>query len=169
MNLDLSKLGKCAAHGHFAGRACPFCDLARQAPAAPPQAPPPPAEDRSMWFNGPEKELHDLFERWLGYHEIEFVHCRTDQKSTIESGWEDFTCLKCGPDGITRACMVELKNRAGNLRKDQVEVIDRHRERNRPVLVTGNFREAADFVKAQLAIPPEPGTTARDSTPPAIS
>lgn len=153
MILDLSKLGKCDQHGHFAGRACPFCDLTRQAVVAPAGKPPAPQDDRSKWFSGPEKQLHDSFETWLAFHEVEFIHCRTDQKSTIENGWEDFTCLKCGSDGITRACMVEFKNRSGSLRKDQVEVIDRHRAKGMPVLVTGDFLEACDFVKTHLGIP----------------
>lgn len=153
MNWDLSKFTLCPDHGHHAGKDCPLC-----ADSIPPTnrvvALPPPAEDRTGWIDGNEtKELHDPFESWLAFHEVEYVHSRTDMKSTIESGWPDFTCLKTGPDGITRACLVEFKNRTGRIRKDQVDVIDRHRERNIPVLVTGNFLEACDFVKLHLLIP----------------
>jgi hypothetical protein len=149
---DLSKLRQCAIHGHHAGSECPLCEATPSLPAV--AAPPveEPAADRSSWWAGLESELHDHFATWLEHHEIEFVHSRTDQKSTIESGWEDFTCIKTGYDGITRACLVELKNRTGKLRKDQVEVIARHRGRNLPVLVTGDFLEACDFVKANLGI-----------------
>jgi len=149
---DLSKLGKCPTHGHYVGIFCPLCQAVDALSTSAPEIPPAPVEDRSQWFPGPENELHDLFATWLGHYEIEFVHCRTDQKSTIESGWEDFTCLRTGEDGICRACLVELKNRTGKLRKDQTEVIDRHRERNLPVLVTGSFLEACVFVKKHLSI-----------------
>jgi hypothetical protein len=158
MSWDLSKLGNCKVHGHFAGVTCPLCDYAT--PIAPvnftgfdigiPISEP--AEDRSTWWAGPENELHEIFATWLQHHEIEGVHARTDQKSTIESGWPDFTCMKVGADEIPRVCMVEFKNRTGKLRKDQVEVIDRLTARSLPVLVTGDFAEACDFVKTHLSI-----------------
>lgn len=158
MSWDLSKLGNCAIHGHHAGSTCPLCDFAM--PAAPvvftggdvviPTSEP--ADDRSTWWRGPENELHEVFATWLQHHEIEFVHARTDQKSTIEPGWPDFTCMKTGPDGISRVCMVEFKNRDGKLRKDQVKVIDRLQTHSLPVLVTGDFAEACDFVRTHLSI-----------------
>ncbi len=152
MKWDLSKFNQCGIHGHHAGKVCPLCNASEK--VAESVAVPPPTEDRSGWVTGNEtKELHEPFAAWLAFHEVEFIHSRTDQKSTIESGWPDFTCIKTGPDGITRACLVEFKNRTGKLRKDQVEVIDRHRGRNIPVIVTGDFLEACDFVKLHLLIP----------------
>jgi len=162
MSWDISKLGKCAVHGHYSGSACPLCDRVEMSAGIPAVAEIPaadPTEDRSKWWAGPEKELQEIFATWLEHHEIECIHSRTDQKSTIESGWPDFTCLKTGPDGVPRVCMVEFKNRDGKLRKDQVTVIDRLMDRSLPVLVTGDFAEACDFVRAHLAM----GTTAPPS------
>jgi hypothetical protein len=151
MTWDLSKLGNCAVHGRHTGALCPLCNSNHPVPASfPHPTPDEPEDDRSKWWTGPEKELHDLFATWLEHHEIEGIHGRTDQKATIESGWPDFTCLKTGEDGIPRVCMVEFKTRTGKLRKDQVEVIDRLRGRDLPVIVTGDFMEACDFVKAHV-------------------
>lgn len=151
MSWDLSKLGNCPIHGHHAGSCCPLCDAIHATAAVlPPPTPEEPVEDRSKWWAGPETELHDIFATWLKHHEIECIHSRTDQKSTIETGWPDFTCLKIGADGVPRVCMVEFKNRTGRIRKDQVTVINRLQARGLPVLVTGDFLEACNFVKTQL-------------------
>lgn len=155
MSWDLSKLGNCAIHGHHAGSECPLCD-ANHVTAAPmpesPATPAAPVEDRSTWWPGPEKELHDLFALEMLRLGVSYIHCRTDQKSTIANGWPDFTCMRCGDDGIPRVCMVELKNRAGRTSKDQIECIDDLRAKSLPVLVTGDFRESSEFVKQHLAI-----------------
>jgi len=156
MTWDLSKLGNCPVHGRHTGALCPLCNANHKTPASfPAPTPDEPAEDRSKWWTGPETELHELFATWLEHHEIEGIHSRTDQKSTIESGWPDFTCLKTGADGVPRVCMVEFKNRTGRLRKDQMAVIARLQARFLPVLVTGDFMAACDFVKSHLEIPSE--------------
>jgi hypothetical protein len=162
MSWDLSKLGQCPFHGHFAGLTCPLCIVPMKSIEGPTNLSDMGdsiSEDRSTWWRGPENELHEIFATWLQHHEVEGVHARTDQKSTIEPGWPDFTCMKTGPDGISRVCMVEFKNRTGKLRKDQVEVIERLRAQSLPVLVTGDFAEACDFVKTHLCM----GTTATTS------
>ena len=83
---------------------------------------------------------------------VSYVHGRMDVKSTIRNGWPDFSLFRCGPDGIARVCFVELKNRAGKLSKAQIDVIDELKRRGLPVLVTGDFRAAVDFIKRNLAI-----------------
>lgn len=152
MTWDLSKLGKCAVHGHHAGKVCPLCDAAPSVPIPAPAPPPMPAVDRSKWYPGPEKELHDLFALEMIRLDVSFIHARTDQKSTIAVGWPDFSTFFTAPDGVTRACFVELKNKAGRTSKDQDECIASLRKLNIPVLVTGDFREASDFVKTHLSI-----------------
>jgi hypothetical protein len=163
MTWDLSKLGKCEVHGHHAGSVCPLCDS-----AVPPLSPgggatftapcghldhamPPTEEyDRTNWHKGPEKELHDWLEADLLRRGISYVHARTDQKSTISNGWPDFSCFFTAPDGITRACFVELKNRAGRTSVDQRDCIAELQRKNIPVLVTGDFRQAVEFIKLHL-------------------
>lgn len=154
MTWDLSKLGKCETHGHHAGSVCPLCDGPPTA-AAPAVVEPPTEEyDRTTWHKGPEKELHDWLETELIRLGISYIHARTDQKSTIANGWPDFSAFFTAPDGITRACFVELKNRAGRTSADQRECIAGLRTLNIPVLVTGDFREAVAFIKLHLAYPP---------------
>ena len=149
----LANLPKCLLHGHYVGRSCPICP---QVPQPLPVIETPTADEfadlRHDWFKGPEKEWHELFGTWLQHHGVEFVHSRTDQKSTIENGWPDFTCLFTAEDGICRACLIEAKNRTGKLSKDQQDVIPRLQRANIPTLVTGNFSEACDFVKNQLKL-----------------
>lgn len=148
---DLAKLGECQTHGHFAGKSCPVCDRPPAAvkPAHVEEAPPI-QQDRSNWFPGPEKELHDLFALEMHRLGVSFIHARTDQKSTIAKGWPDFSLFFCGLDGVARACLVELKNRHGRTSKDQDECIAELKVRNLPVIVTGDFREAVDFVRASI-------------------
>jgi hypothetical protein len=147
----------CKTHGTYVGRSCPLCPAAA---VEEPSAEIPIEEDelaaRETWWKGQEKELHDFLESWLIYKGVEYIHSRMDTKSTIESGWEDFTCLYAAEDGICRACCVELKNRTGKLRKDQLTVITRHRERNIPTLVTGNFEESCKFISESLNLKKSP-------------
>lgn len=145
MKWDRFTFRECPKHGHHTGDKCPLCDD----DTPPPQPEPSPQPDRSSWHSGPEKELHDQFERWLDFHQVAYVHARTDKKSTIEDGWPDFTCLKASDCGVL-ACLIEFKNATGKLRKDQQDVIERLASQNIPVLVTGNFDEACAFVRAQL-------------------
>jgi hypothetical protein len=148
---DLSRLGKCPIHGHHAGKECPLCD-GGVIPAAE-CLPPPTNVDRSKWWSGPEKKLHDLFALEMIRLDVRFIHARTDQKSTIAKGWPDFTCMKRGEDSVSRVCMVELKNRAGRTSRDQDECIADLTAAGLPVLVTGDFREASEFVREWLGIP----------------
>jgi len=156
MTWDLSKLGKCEKHGHHAGKDCPLCVDSTAVVASVALPPPVVTEecDRTNWHRGPEKELHDWLETELIRLGISYIHGRMDKESTIRKGWPDFSCFFTAPDGIPRACFVELKNRAGRTSLDQIECIDELRERNIPVLVTGDFREAVAFIKLHLAYPP---------------
>lgn len=147
-----ASLPVCKIHGKFVGRECPLCPAADAAAVAeiPRFLKDEFEASRETWWKGQERELHDHLESWLRFHGVEYIHSRMDTKSTIESGWEDFTCLHTAADGICRACCVELKNRTGKLRADQHSVITRHRERNIPTLVTGNFDEACEFIARSL-------------------
>lgn len=148
---DIAKLGDCAAHGKFAGAVCPLCPIGGvPAVKEPRAAPAEPQEDRSNWWHGLEGELHDLFAAECLRRSVEYIRCRMDKKSTIEDGWPDFSAFYCGSDGIPRACFIELKNRSGRLRKDQGIVIDRLRKAGLPVLVTGDFAEAVEFMKTHI-------------------
>lgn len=155
-NALFDKLGDCGAHGKFIGKECPLCEG-----GAVPQAvldPQPVTDlvmDRSSWYPGPEKELHGLFESEMIRRGISYIHARTDQKSTIANGWPDFSCFYAAEDGVTRACFVELKNKRGRTSKDQDECIASLRKLNIPVIVSGNFREAVEFVTARLALKPK--------------
>ncbi len=156
MTWDISKLNKCGTHGHHAGRVCPLCngqadkaDDLSTTEVIPNDAP---VYDRSNWHRGPETELHGWFETEMGRLGVEIIHSRMDKESTIEKGWPDFTCLRCGEDNITRACVVEFKSRNTVISKDQVKVTARLRGQRIPVLVTGDFREAVEFVKTHLEI-----------------
>lgn len=152
---DFSKLPQCPSHGRFTGRLCPICEWNPLAPIAAVHAPAPePTEDRSAWHKGPEVELHGWLEAELIRLEISYIHARTDKKSTIANGWPDFSAFFTAPDGITRACFVELKTRVGRTSADQRECIAGLRALNIPVLITGDFRAAVAFIKLHLAYPP---------------
>lgn len=146
MTHGFHRLLECKRHGFHATETCPLCETD---PAPPAEVPKP--ETKSRWHNGKERELHDQFERWLRFHEIEFVHSRMDKPSTIEKGWPDFSCFR-HHNGHDLACFVEFKTRQGRLRLDQEEVIARMARRGIDVLVTGDFTEACDFVRARLAL-----------------
>lgn len=152
---DFSKLPQCPSHGRFTGRLCPICDWNPLAPSvvAPAVVVAVEEYDRTTWHRGPEAELHGWLEAELIRLGISYIHARTDQKSTIANGWPDFSAFFTAPDGITRACFVELKNRAGRTSADQCECIASLRTLNIPVLVTGDFREAVAFIKLHLAYP----------------
>lgn len=156
--IDIAKIKECPRHGHHTGDSCPLClesavQAAIDAPEPEPEADPY-ASQRETWWRGLESELHEQFEKWLRFNEVEYVHCRTDQKSTIEKGWPDFSCHRYTiGDGNVVSCFIEFKNRTGRLRKDQIEVIERLKERRIPVLVTGNFEEACQYVKNKLYMP----------------
>ena len=153
MKWDLSKLKKCEAHGHHAGNDCPLCVDGAAVEKAAPAVEPTEEYDRSTWHRGPEKELHEWLETELIRLGISYVHARTDQKSTIVNGWPDFSCFYTASDSITRACFVELKNKTGRLSNDQRECIGQLCKLNIPVLVTGNFSEALEFIRTHLCIP----------------
>lgn len=154
-----TNLPTCETHGLYVGRNCPLCPTISHVAARMVDSVPDPAavdefaDNRESWWKGPEKEWHDHFATWLQHHGVEFVHSRTDTKATIENGWPDFTCLFTAADGICRACTVEAKNATGKLSKDQKEVIPRLRAANIPVLVTGDFTEACNFIRSTLNLP----------------
>lgn len=150
---DLSKLPQCPSHGRYTGRSCPICDWSPEAAAKPAPAVAADAYDRTNWHTGPESDLHDWFESDMIRRGVSFVRCRMDKPSTIRVGWPDFSLFFTAPDGITRACFVEFKSKSTVINKDQVEVHAELRERNIPCLVTGNFREAVEFVLSNLNLP----------------
>ena len=148
----LSKTTECPAHGHYIGRACPLCPETPLEPAVPAPLEP----SRETWHRGAEKELHDWLEAEMHRLGVSYIHGRMDVKSTIRNGWPDFSLFRCGPDGIARVCFVELKNQSGKLSKTQKEVIEEMECRGLPVLVTGDFRAAVEFIKTHLVIIKEP-------------
>lgn len=145
-----ANLPKCPAHGYFTGKQCPLCDYPKSKPAEPKVE----ADkyDRTNWHKGPEKELHEWFETEMIRLGVSYVHGRMDKESTIRKGWPDFSLFYAAEDGITRACFVELKSKTTAILKDQVEVIAELKSLNIPVLVTGNFTEAVEFVRKNLEI-----------------
>lgn len=151
MTWDLSKLGNCAAHGHHAGKVCPLCkhELAIYEPVPKTTCK---EYDRSKWYKGPEKDLHEWLETELIRLGVSYVHGRMDKESTIRKGWPDFSCFFTGLDGVTRACFVELKSKTTPILKDQVTVISELLTLHIPVLVTGDFAEACDFIKSNLGM-----------------
>jgi len=167
MKIGGFNLSECGAHGHFTGRECPFCP-----PGCPPgyvlgvaptEQPAAIEYDRTNWYRGPEKELHGLFESELIRRGISYIHARTDQKSTIANGWPDFSMFYTAEDGICRACFVELKNKTGRTSKDQDAVIAELNRLNIPVIVTGDFREAVEFVKMNVMNDPAVAPPTLDS------
>jgi len=145
-------VAECDRHGLYTGMECPLCGPGGHEVVKAATAPPAIECDRTNWYPGPEKELHSLFESELIRRGISYIHARTDQKSTIANGWPDFSCFYTAADGICRACFVELKNKNGRTSKDQDAVIAELQQLNIPTLVTGNFSEAVEFVRAKLAI-----------------
>jgi hypothetical protein len=150
MTIDLSKLPQCPDHGRYVGRVCPFCNWPTS------KQPEPKAEsdtyDRTNWHRGPEKELHEWLEIEMIRLGVSYVHGRMDKESTIRRGWPDFSLFYTADDGVCRSCFVELKSKTTAILKDQVEVIAELKALNIPVLVTGNFTEAVQFIKTNLSI-----------------
>jgi len=150
MSANFSNLFECPKDGKFVGNRCPLCDWNPSAPVAAVSERVADTYDRTGWFPGPEKELHSLFENELIRRGVSYIHSRTDLKSTCANGTPDFACMFTAPDGICRGCFVELKNKTGRTSKDQDAVIADLRAKNVPVLVTGNFREAVEFIRHHL-------------------
>ena len=152
MNWDLTKFNQCDVHGHHAGKECPLC-VDGPPVLVPEPLPEPEQYDRTTWHKGPEAELHGWLETEMIRLGISYIHGRMDKESTIRKGWPDFSLFYATSDGITRACFVELKNKSGRTSADQVDVIAELRAKNIPVLVTGNFTEAVQFIKTRLLYP----------------
>ena len=148
---DFKNLPQCPDHGRYVGSVCPVCDWPTSKPAEPIVAAD--TYDRTNWHKGPEKELHEWLEIELIRLGISYVHARMDKESTIRKGWPDFSLFYTAPDGVCRSCFVELKSKTTPILKDQVEVIAELKSLNIPVLVTGNFTEAVQFIKLHLAYP----------------
>lgn len=136
---------ECPVHGHYVGRVCPRCDAPLPCGGLP-------EPSRAAWHRGPERELHDWMEAEMQRLGVAYVHGRMDQKSTIKNGWPDFSLFRAGEDGVARVCFVELKNRGGKLSADQKRVIADLEAKGLPVLVTGDFRKAVEFVREKLKI-----------------
>ena len=139
--------------GHYTADACPVCPPDSRRTAISDVAPEvEPERDRSKWWKGRESELHDLFALECLRRGVSFIHARTDQKSTIRNGWPDFSCFRVSdtdPASVL-ACFIEFKTKTGKTSKDQDECIAELAERGIPVLVTGDFAEAVEFLKQQI-------------------
>jgi hypothetical protein len=148
----LAKTSQCVAHGYYIGRECPICGpgVASVLPDLPAAVLAVAGPDN--WHRGAEKNLHDWMEAEMMRMGVSYIHGRMDVKSTIRNGWPDFSLFRAGEDGVVRACFVELKNRAGKTSAVQREVIAEMEGRGLPVLVTGDFREAVEFVRKHLKI-----------------
>jgi hypothetical protein len=147
----LAKTSQCVAHGYYIGRECPICGpaVASVLPDAAATTATTAAGSEN-WHRGAERDLHDWMEAEMMRLGVSYIHGRMDVKSTIRNGWPDFSLFRAGEDGVVRACFVELKNRAGKTSAVQREVIAEMEGRGLPVLVTGDFREAVEFVKKHL-------------------
>lgn len=150
VKIDPRKFAECQEHGHYVGDTCPHC-IVRPAPVPIPEPPQLEEEtvDKSKWWTGLEKDLHSLFQQECLRREVAYIHSRTDQRSTIRSGWPDFSLFR-QVGGKTLSCLVEFKTKTGRLRKDQEECIDELRRLGIEVLVTGDFFEAVEYIKNKL-------------------
>lgn len=92
-----------------------------------------------------ERALHDTFEGWCRVTGHSYIHSRMDKRSTIRSGWPDYTIF-CGG----RAVCVEFKFGDGKLRPEQEEVIAELLAGGTPVLVTNDCGAAILWTKAQF-------------------
>jgi hypothetical protein len=94
-----------------------------------------------------EKELHDQFQQWCAVNDIDFIHARMDQRSTIRKGHPDFTLLRDG-----RGCCIEFKRPGGKLSDDQTKVIWRLKLHGVPVEVFDDIAEAITFARQHLGM-----------------
>lgn len=102
-------------------------------------------ETQEKAARGEELKLHRDFENWCLLNQVPYVHSRTDKKSTIASGWPDFTILYDG-----RGCCIEFKATGGCLSNDQKEVIPKLKRKGVPTLVTCSLAEAIRFATEKL-------------------
>jgi hypothetical protein len=94
-----------------------------------------------------ERELHEMFERWLRLREIPFVHSRMDKRTTIAVGWPDFTALHRG-----KGLCVEFKADGGTLSDLQkVRLLGLERA-GVPYLVTTDAGEAIRWTVERLGL-----------------
>ena len=150
---DLTKLKECPVHGLHTTATCPQCPPGVRPVVAEVIEPTiEPLQDKSKWWTGKEKELHDLFATECRRRGVSYINARTDKESTIAQGWPDFSCLFCGSDGTTRAALIEFKTATGHLSKHQDKVIAELKASGIPILVTGDFAEAVEFLKVNILL-----------------
>ena len=93
-----------------------------------------------------ERHRHDVFSQWLNLRSIPFVHARMDRRSTIETGWPDFTLL----DPKYPAFCIEFKTESGALSLDQGRVIARLEDAGIFVAVLTEAGEAIRLTQTRL-------------------
>lgn len=92
-----------------------------------------------------EKELHKLYESWLGLHDLDYCHPRMDAPTTIKKGIADFHVWR----GIFH-CFIEFKTEHGKLSPEQVQFQSRQLALGTPSLVTTSYEEACEFTLKSL-------------------
>lgn len=87
-----------------------------------------------------ENKMHNQFIQWLRLRGLDFIHARTDRKSTIEKGWPDFSVVYNG-----NVVMIEFKTQSGKLSEDQENVIKRLMVHGNDVHVCTSVQDAIGF------------------------
>lgn len=91
--------------------------------------------------------LHAPFAAWLRMSGIEHIRARSDERSTIESGWPDFTILLPNRPAL----MIEFKSAKGKESPAQVAVRSRLEARGHRCYVCRGFDAAIALVDAWRA------------------
>lgn len=102
-----------------------------------------------------ERELHDQFIAWLRVHDkgpIPFIHSRMDRKSTIRSGWPDFSVFYAFNHKPHCSCFVEFKMPGGAISDDQNECFNELMKAGLPVRVCYSLLEAIEFTREKLGL-----------------
>lgn len=108
------------------------------------------------------KQLHEPFARFLRESGIPFVRARSDQRSTVQVGWPDFTLVlnSC-------AILIEFKTKDGRISPDQRRVIAELAKAGTRVHVLRDLPAAIALVQewrgtAQSSAEAEPAPTSRE-------
>jgi hypothetical protein len=78
------------------------------------------------------------------------IHSRTDERSTIGTGYPDIHVMFTADDGITRACAVEFKKAGGKPSPAQLEVLADMKRKRIPVTVAWTLKDAILFAREHL-------------------
>lgn len=95
-------------------------------------------------------DLHRPFEKWLKEQGIEYIRARSDQRSTIERGWPDFTLLHHRLPSL----LIEFKTEKGPLSSHQKKVHARLLGKQFKPLVCRSVESAVESVQQWLSVAP---------------